>query len=55
MKELKKLGYWILLGVVLYFLSMYIFKIFGWILNIALLLALVAAAYWLYKKLGSED
>jgi hypothetical protein len=55
MKELKKLGYWILLGVVLYFLSIYIIKIFGWVLNIALLLCLVGAAYWLYNKLSSDD
>ena len=55
MEFIKKTGYLLLFGIVLYLLSIYVIKIFGWILNVLLVVGLVAAAYWLYKKIESED
>ena len=54
MENIKKIGYLLLLGVVLYFLLIYVIKIFSWLINILLLLGLVATAYWLYKKLNDK-
>lgn len=55
MDSLKKIGYFILLGIVLYFLSSYLIKLLGVIINIAIMIALVLAAYWLYKKIENDD
>lgn len=54
MENIKKIGYLLLLGIVLYFLLIYVIKIFSWLINILLLLGLVVAAYWLYKKLSDK-
>ena len=54
MENIKKIGYLLLLGVVLYFLLIYVIKIVSWLINILFLLGLVAAAYWLYKKLSNK-
>ena len=54
MENIKKIGYLLLFGVVLYFLIIYLIKIFGWLINILFLIGLFVAAYWLYKKLSDK-
>jgi len=51
MEALKKVGYLILFAVVMYLLSIYMIKLFGWILNIGILFFLIYAAFWLYQKI----